>query len=300
MNIIQSFWTKPIFNGLPYQKNSRFCGGWLDTKYHLMSWALSCLQLRSFYKDVELVTDAVGKSILIDFLELPYSNVSVELENMPSVNMELWALGKIHTLSLQKKPFLHVDSDVFIWAPFPNSLETAALLAQNIEHNFSFYKTVLDQLEKEQSYIPDIILANRLTATTIDAYNAGIIGGNDLEFFSEFVAEAWRFATSVNTGSIALKSGMFNSIYEQHLYYCMAKGKRLEVTCLTDITDKAFLNSFFKDIERFDRAPFQVKYIHLFGEDAKKNFTICEILDRKLKTYYPKYYERINQFTATL
>lgn len=69
MRIIQSAWSCDQENIL----NSNF--GWLAPEYNLVSWTLSCLQLRQFYPDVVLYCDSIYKELLIDQLQLPYNEV---------------------------------------------------------------------------------------------------------------------------------------------------------------------------------------------------------------------------------
>src|SRR5215213_9355428 len=105
MKIVQSFWTKPFLQAGEFLIDSRMNGGWLDRKYNYFSWALSCLQLRKYYSEVELVTDNLGKFILIDCMQLPYTKVVVRLNEIDHYDSSLWALGKIFAYSLQTTPF---------------------------------------------------------------------------------------------------------------------------------------------------------------------------------------------------
>ena len=50
--IVQSYWSKAYQN----TPNS----GWAFRESHYMSWELSCLQLKQFYDEIELVTDSEG------------------------------------------------------------------------------------------------------------------------------------------------------------------------------------------------------------------------------------------------
>ena len=63
--IVQSYWSKAYKNS----PNS----GWAFRETHYMSWALSCLQLKQFYDEIELITDSEGADLLINKLHLPYS-----------------------------------------------------------------------------------------------------------------------------------------------------------------------------------------------------------------------------------
>lgn len=125
MRIIQTFWAAgqdPLINGF----------GWPHPEYNLMSWALSCLCLREHYNNVELYTDSAGYQILIELLNLPYTKVHVIFDDFmcPSHN---WALAKIKTYSIQNKPFIHIDGDVYLSTPLPKGIESASLIAQNKE-----------------------------------------------------------------------------------------------------------------------------------------------------------------------
>jgi hypothetical protein len=113
-------------------------------------------------------------------------------------------------------------------------------------------------------------------------------------FFENFVKEAQAFVDLTQVDHISPASlGMFNALYEQHLYYCLAKKARLSVECYTPAVEQAELNRTLKGIAEFRQAPERTKYIHLFGEDAKKNRDVCEELARKLKSDYPLYYKQV-------
>lgn len=91
----------------------------------------------------------------------------------------MWAYSKIHTYSLQKEPFLHVDGDVFIWKPFDAALLNSSLIVQNREDNLSFYKHSINTIEKYAQIIPDWVSHLKQSPS---AYNVGIIGGNNIDF----------------------------------------------------------------------------------------------------------------------
>ena len=95
MKIVQSFWTKPFLSGGKGMAGTRLNGGWPEKKFNYFSWALSCLQLRKYYDNVQLVTDDLGKELLIEKMQLPYSSVTTDLNQLDKYNANLWALGKI-------------------------------------------------------------------------------------------------------------------------------------------------------------------------------------------------------------
>ena len=111
MKIIQSFWSG--------NKNDlNFNYGWLSSKCNYLSWILSSNQLSKYYDEVELFTDKIGYSILIENLKLPYTKVHVILEELNEYDGKLWALAKIKAYGVMSVPFLHVDGDVYIFEEF--------------------------------------------------------------------------------------------------------------------------------------------------------------------------------------
>ncbi|HEV9035430.1 MAG TPA: DUF6734 family protein [Puia sp.] len=292
MKIIQSFWTLPMLKREAAAPENRFSGGWCEMKYHLMSWAYSCLQLRCFYDEVELITDQAGKELLIDRLQLPYTHVKVVLDNLNGYDPNWWAIGKVYAFGLQDQPFLHVDGDVFIWEPFPERLVKAALVSQHLEYAYPFYKEVLGFLLNRGAYIPKDILSGAEGQTALHAFNGGIIGGNDLAFFKEYVLEAWKFIRQNQAISDAPNAGNLNAFYEQHLFYCMAARRKIPVECYTYETDEDRLWDLFKSVQRFGDAPAGGGYIHLYGE-AKKMVRHCEILAERLRQEHQRYYYRV-------
>jgi len=108
----------------------RYCGGWLEKKYHYMSWCLSCLLLKQWYPVVELVTDEEGGRVLLDELGLPYTGVQTGLQEVERFPDDLWCLAKLYTCSIQQEPFLHVDGDCFITEPLCRDIEGKGLVAE--------------------------------------------------------------------------------------------------------------------------------------------------------------------------
>jgi len=53
--------------------------GWASPEYHLMGWALSCLQLRRIYGNITLFANSPAAHLLIDTLQLPYAKVDLNL-----------------------------------------------------------------------------------------------------------------------------------------------------------------------------------------------------------------------------
>lgn len=317
MKIIQTLWTKPGLNA-----------GWLDRRYHFMSWAFSCLQLRKFYEEVEIYTDALGKKILIDELGLPYTRVHTILDdfNYPSY---LWAAPKLLAYGLQDKPFLHIDGDVFLFSPINEEDVDFDFVFQNKEEETvenGFYTRILKdffELEEGRADLPEWLA--QLPFGRVEAVNAGVFGGKSIAFFKELSKQAFHFLDSYS-GTI---SRMFNPSFANHLSEQVLAEylrKKMQVTSRTlfhtnryldprlirdigktDEIGEAFGNedqfAFSKEVlpfsymvlDHFGISPIGRQYVHLIGA-SKKSLCLCKLLSRRLLADYPEYYHRILRY----
>ncbi|WP_430412125.1 DUF6734 family protein [Kordia sp.] len=291
MKIVQSFWSKPMqtqSSGI----EERFSGGWLDKKYLYMSWALSCLQFRKYFDNVELVTDAYGKKILIDTLKLPYTKVTVALDELNPYPQDLWALGKIYAYSIQKEPFIHADGDVFIWEDITNKVKDAALYVQSFEVNMPVYHSHLSEVLNAFEYIPEVLKNLTPNEDVLTAINAGLFGGHDLDFIQEYTKTAFKFVNDNMNHMDKITKGPFNMIYEQLLYFYMAKQKGIHISSYFDEP-----NNF--DLTQFSGIPSKTKYIHPIGV-FKKSLEVNENVAHKLLTEHPEAYFRIDELLKNL
>ncbi|RUT71802.1 hypothetical protein D0817_03710 [Flavobacterium cupreum] len=283
MRIIQSAWAcnKPDL----LRNNS----GWLSPEYNLMSWTLSCLQLKQYYPELVLYCDSAYRKLLIDTLELPYSDVVCNLDILNKYHPQLWALPKIHSYSKQEKPFLHVDGDVFIWKKFEDSLLSSELVTQNKEAATDYYEKIMISLESALNYFPDEIQKERKSSKPILAYNAGIFGGSDISFFKEYTSKAFEFVNKNILNLSKINVSGFNIFFEQYLFYCLARkyNKKVNVLLSETIGDNQY-----KGFGDFARVPYEKQYLHLLG-NYKKNEFVCKQMAARLRQDYPEYYYRI-------
>lgn len=287
MKIVHSFWSKPTFgSSSEMEKND---GGFRHFKYHWMSWALSCLTFKELYGEIELVTDKKGKHILIDKLKLPYTSVRVELDVLNHYPNQLWAIGKLYAYQLQDKPFVHVDGDVYCWDRLGKDIENAELIGQHLDIDESHYHHSLNHLKGIDFYMPRELEMDFSTNKRFDATNAGILGGNNLDFFQEFVERAFYFinqnlskVSKINTG------GSFAILYEQYLFSVMARNKGLEIKHLLKENEDEIIH-----LSDFMNRFYPKKFVHLLGE-SKLVMECCRELELNLSSDYPEWYDRIN------
>lgn len=283
MRIVQTFWTADkslLENGF----------GWSHPQYHLMSWALSCLSLRENYDDVVLYTDSNGYKVFIGLLKLPYTEVVIQYDGLPCPDIH-WAYPKMLTYSLQEKPFIHIDGDVHLSHRLDSSIECGALIAQNKEMGTQYYKNMMADLLRRDYRMPDF-LRKALEREVIPSYNAGFLGGNDLEFIQEYCRIAFRFIEDnglldCHSRNLSVNN---NLLFEQTLFAALAEERGREVTSVLDkvVPDNGYDYHRFCDFYRFGEADF----LHLLG-GHKRNQRICELLGKTLLDHYPDYYRRI-------
>ncbi|MEM9446883.1 MAG: DUF6734 family protein, partial [Verrucomicrobiota bacterium] len=269
----------------------RSLGGWLRLDYFWMSWTLSCLKLKSLYDQVELFTDESGAELLIDKLNLPYTKVTIALNEVDHYHEDLWAVGKLYTYGLQNEPFLHVDGDIFLWSRFDFPIVDAPFVTQSLDDNLSFYHPILNQVEEHFSYTPKYIKQQRDKSDKILACNAGIFGGSNLEFIQAFAKEAFKFIHENTSALSRINVGYFNCIYEQYLSYCMAIDSGIEPTFALD-----YIPHNEGNIASLIGVPAKTAYVHPTNL-AKKDHKICDQIEIRLKMEYPEWYETVRNLT---
>jgi len=254
-----------------------------------MSWALSCLQLKKFYKEIELVTDKKGKQILIDELGLPYSDVSTVLENsLKRYPDELWSLAKVFSYSMQEEPFIHLDGDVFLWECFNDQFLNADVIAQNLEINLPYYEQSLKEIYSNFQYQPDILKQLFAVSPNIYASNTGIFGGKDIQFIKFYCQQAFRFIDQNIEQLNNVNKINLNFIFEQCFLYYLAGHQNRTITYFIN---KPVTEPSYTDYAKFTDVP-AVKFIHTVG-GYKRIPVICEHLSKRLRKEYPEYYYRI-------
>ena len=292
MKIIQSFWTLPSIKREELNHSDRNIGGWSHRKFNYMSWALSCLQLRNHYDQVELVTDHRGKKLLIDQLELPYTSVQVVLDELNGYHPDLWALGKIYAYGLQEEPFLHLDGDIYLWHRLGATFETSSLVAQNQESDFSYYREVYQKVKAHFTYIPEAIEKQGDNGNMV-GINAGILGGTDVAFIREYAGKVFEFVNQNREVLHQVDIGLFNTFFEQYFFQCLVQEKGLNVSFY-----KSGINDKFDGLAEFTGVPEKVRYIHPVGT-YKKMPEIGRHVANRLRADYPGYYYKIENLLRT-
>ncbi|MBX6361748.1 MAG: hypothetical protein IRZ03_16915 [Acidobacterium ailaaui] len=215
MRAVWSFWSKPFLAAKGRTWKTQF--------HHLLSWGLSLRLARKHYPETVLVTDRAGKSLLVDHLGLSFAHVSTELDRLRHADPSFWALGKLVAYSIQDQPFLHLDTDVFLWTRLPSSMEQAPVFAQcpeqhSIDQHYS-PRTIECLFDRHQLSLPaEWEWSRSRWERHFREENCGILGGVNTAFLRDYATTALSLIMSPSHAcawaQIHEKDG-FNQILEQ-------------------------------------------------------------------------------------
>lgn len=282
---IQSCWLS--------ENRKEWAAGWLSLKFHLMSWALSGQTLSKFFSQIALVADDASGELLINQLKLPYTESHSNLQDFQNPFPDFWVLKKLHSYALQNEPFLHLDSDAYLFNSLPPTLLSAPLFAQNYEYDHPCYADSYQAVITNFIYQPEYIqktLDNRISAA-----NAGLIGGHNFAFFNDFEKEVWQFLERNQANLYKVNVADFNIFLEQSLFQMIANSHQIKVSYLVDYEIGYILNY---GLDKFVELPENCDYIHLMN--YKCNPTVCEQMAQRLWLESPELYERCEQVARQL
>jgi hypothetical protein len=290
MRAVWSYWSKPY-------KTHR-SSAWASDLHHLLSWVLSVETARQHYTDTALITDDQGARMLVDGLGLSFSEVSTELNALRDHDPAWWSIGKIYAYRLQTKPFLHIDSDVYLWKRLSSLLESADVLAQNEEiFQDDEYRYYPGEFEREThatpgTWIPREWLWYRSSGRPQRGFCCGIVGGNRVDFLSYYAAVSIHLMEHPPNRLCWLRLRHICSclLFEQYLLSACVEYHRqqpgspfpdIRVECLFENASVAY------QPERAAAAG----YTHLLA-DAKRDERLGRRLKQRVMREYPSYYDR--------
>ncbi|MGH3273739.1 MAG: DUF6734 family protein [Streptosporangiaceae bacterium] len=290
---VWSYWSKPMAAGTG--------GRWLEPKHHLLSWALSVETARRHFRHTALVTDAAGAALLVDQLGLAFTEVSTELDALADADPDWWALGKLVAYQAQPEPFIHIDSDAYLWGPLPERLTTAPVLAQNIEtfrQAASYYQPeVFESALAVRGWLPpEWIQATRLHGELLAAVCCGILGGTNVEFLAHYARRAIDLVShpenQLALGRLEDRAAHVILIEQFLLWACLEYHRESPSSRFRDVR----IEYLFASQEQAYQGMAVSPYTHLIGA-AKRNRLIMDRLEKRVGRQYPKLAARIVNMT---
>ncbi len=287
MRAVWSFWSLP--------HRAYYHRAWRSDFHHVLSWVLSVHEARKHYPETALVTDSAGAQLLVDRLGLPFDHVDLALDRLESTE-EWWVLGKLTAYSRQTTPFIHIDSDAYLWKPLPAAVTAAPVFAQNPEffrlRHQPLYRldAFLAGIEQFGGWIPQELQWYAATRGTA-ALCCGILGGNDVAFIRHYADQAIATIRHPRNQAVWPSLGIRDNILvEQYFLSACLRYHRQSASSPHRGVKARYL--FPSSKAAFDPpAASKAGYTHLIG-DAKNNQGIAEQLDRRVRSDYPESYER--------
>jgi len=289
MRSVWSFWTKPF----DYDRHR----AWWSEKHHLLSWILSLETARRHYPRTWLITDSQGARMLVDGLGLEFESVSTCLDALQDCHPDWWALGKLYAYRCQHDPFVHIDSDVYLWKRLPSMLETADVFAQSPEtfplDSSSWYrpKACVDALNAVGGWVPEEWQWS-VDRQCNQAACCGIFGGSHVEFIRHYAdlgiksvehpdnQDGWSSLGGNMADNLFVEQYSIMACIEFHRQVKNRFSSRLQMQYLFPGAEQAYDPECSR----------QAGYTHLIGA-AKRNRVLAERLERRVRRDYPEKYE---------
>lgn len=289
MKAVWSYWSKPFE---AYRHAS-----WANVKNHLLAWVLSTMTVRRHYAKTALYTDDAGARLLIDGIGLEFDEVSTSLNALRDCDPGWWALGKLHTYRRQKEPFVHLDSDVFLWRPLPCDPDRVALLSQNPEYftrGRSYYKPELVEdaiANVDGAWLPAEWRWYSTSGCAQRGDCCGVFGGNRIDFIQYYATQAIRLIETRRNQPAWQRlqnKDWHNHLFEQYLLSaCIEYHSNRDGSPFRDIA----MSYVFPSMEAaFDQdTATRVGYTHLIAE-AKRNQQLADRVEARVAKDAPERY----------
>jgi len=264
-------------------------GGFVKFSDLIFTTALAIRCASRHFKEVQFVSNDWGIDLFRQF-DLPitdYSNKLNKLSGVKDVVRYFWAYGKMLAYAMQDKPFIHLDNDVLLWGPLPPKILNARLCFQSQEpfneEGYQYYN-ILRECWNNAPLRPKSITDNEVNDF---AYNCGICGGHNLDFFKEWLAVSREYIFALENHKVIFEDYKHLLIHhnlwsEQYFGACLIKKNNLR--------DKVkILCKDAMDIES------KYRYTHLWGT-LKKQIDVMSFVRLRMIERNIELYKRIDDF----
>jgi len=288
---VWSFWSRPF---------RAYKGGiWTSPLHHLLAWGLSVHTARRHYPETMLVTDEDGRALLVDRLGLPFTHVSTELERLRDADIGWWALGKLVAYGIQDGPFLHLDSDVFLWKALPPAVVAAPVFAQCPEYahgadEWCAPRDIEGVFAADGRPLPaEWEWARSKWGSVFKEENCGVVGGSHLSFLRYYADTALDLVLNPSyapTWARLPEKAGFNMIIEQFMLAACVEYHRFHPTSpYRDVRIRHLFRSWGDAFNHEHTG--RTGFTHLLG-DAKTNPVIARRLEARMRREDPGYVRR--------
>ena len=203
-------------------------------------------------------------------------------------------LKKTLAYARQTGPFVHVDSDAYLFDPLPPALAEAPLLAQNLEYDHPYYVQAGQWIGRQCGSVPTWV--REQPDGRFWAVNAGLIGGGNFPFFQTFHQSLLQFLAANDALLHQVPDwDHFNTFVEQAAIVGFARAKGHD---FAGLLPHAIGHPYTYELDQFWRLPGRCGYLHAMN--YKQNPAFCEQLAQWLRLEAPALHERANQVAREL
>jgi hypothetical protein len=291
---VWSFWTKPY--------NARQHEAWPSEKHHLLSWVLSTMTARKHYATTALCTDDAGARLLVDGIGLEFDHISTALNLLDAQDPDWWALGKLHAYRMQAEPFVHIDSDVFLWQPLSPDPASVSVLAQNPEYllmgHFHYQPEAFEAaITAGSGWLPREWRWYRANCAAPRGECCGVFGGSQVDFIRHYADQAirmmgepknravWRGVRGKGGHNLLFEQYLLAACIEYHRHHARSRYRKVAISYVFPSVEEAFNPAIAE----------RVGYTHLLF-DAKRNPRLADRLETRVARDYPTYYHRCIEY----
>jgi len=156
--------------------------------------ALSAVTISKHFKDFVFITDDAGRE-LAKACKMPYGEIVSVGESFKAPG-DFWIESKIHAYSTLQEPFVHFDTDLFLWKPLPEDFLAADVFAFHSEtYAWAAYQRYLSNWAR---IIPNFPKLHEQHYTNRMPINMAIFGGNNWQAINQYAKFIQDFAASNN------------------------------------------------------------------------------------------------------
>jgi hypothetical protein len=278
---VWSFWSKPHLAARNFT--------WATELHHRLSWILSVESARPHFTSTALHTDQHGKDLLVGELGLRFDHVCTSLDTLAADDADWWTLGKLCCYAEQYEPFLHIDSDVYLFGGLPPRVQHAPVIAQHkesVDGMQPWYDVEACEMairSRGDSQIPEAWSRYRTFSPLQEAACCGVVGGTATGFlrrYAQTVLHLLRSPANRHAFDGWRDKRVLNPFFEQYLMSACAYEEGVPISYLFESHAHATAG-----------AAVQLGFTHLMAS-AKADAALVRRLELRVARDYPAAYER--------
>ncbi len=290
MNIIQSFYQ--IDRKICYQYGNHN-DNYLINYYSML---LSYITLKKLYGKVTVYCNSFAYEKLLKFI--PYDDVvleEIDFITEGNYNTE-WGMLKFHVFEKQTEPFIHLDTDVFLFKDLLSEFIDGDYDGIIQSYDFAdeiygaFYRSNREKLIRHR------LIDDEKTSKLIQnfgecaGYNNGVVGFKNMEFLKKYIERAREYNWLINRNAFSDVNHQ-TIIFEQ--FNLLHTGLQDNVKMYEIIP-----YSLVKETD-FNTAGNKIGYTHLLSGNKYVGYFVM-LIREKIKKQYPEYVQYLEEFEKTI